>query len=153
MFTFGVTASDAAFAGLAWFVLEEIVIYHFFFGAWLEAESAITVERRVDDVFDVFYNMTCQGEKAACKERRAQRILEHLMANRKGESRPPTDRACYTLPYEEFASKFAGPDNLGKGFLDQQRDEITTKCLATCSQRLGVWGGLASRLFRVFLGL
>ena len=82
--------------------VEDIVIYHFFYGAWLEAEVAMHIEVKDRETFDIFYNTSCGREPQACEERRKQRIQDHLAANRRGDVRNHTERECISLPYEDL---------------------------------------------------
>ncbi|OLQ12714.1 hypothetical protein AK812_SmicGene3316 [Symbiodinium microadriaticum] len=82
--------------------VEDIVIYHFFYGAWLEAEVAMQIEVKDRETFDIFYNTSCGREPQACEERRKQRIQDHLAANRRGDVRNHTERECISLPYEDL---------------------------------------------------
>ncbi|CAE7635606.1 unnamed protein product [Symbiodinium sp. CCMP2592] len=114
---------DRASPGIAWAVLdpgvqfsssanletsgwagdaEEIVIYHFFYGAWLDAEVAMTIDVKDREMFDIFYNTSCGTEPQACEERRNQRIQKHLVANRRGDVRNHTERACFSLPITDL---------------------------------------------------
>ncbi|CAE7244125.1 unnamed protein product [Symbiodinium sp. CCMP2456] len=81
---------------------KDIVIYHFFYGAWLEAEVAMQIEVKDRETFDIFYNTSCGREPQACEERREQRIQDHLAANRRGDVRNHTERECISLPYEDL---------------------------------------------------
>ncbi|CAE7307941.1 unnamed protein product [Symbiodinium sp. CCMP2592] len=81
---------------------KDIVIYHFFYGAWLEAEVAMRIDVKDRETFDIFYNTSCGSEPQACEDLRNQRIQDHLAANRQGDVRNHTERTCTSLPYEDL---------------------------------------------------
>ncbi|CAE7436615.1 unnamed protein product [Symbiodinium microadriaticum] len=93
---------------------EDIVIYHFFYGAWLDAEVAMAIDVKDREMFDIFYNTSCGKEPQVCEDRRNQRIRKHLVANRRGDVRNHTERACFSLPYSSVDLEPVPKTGLGK---------------------------------------
>ena len=90
------------------------MIYHFFYGALLDAEVAMAIDVKDREMFDIFYNTSCGKEPQVCDERWNQRIRKHLVANRRGDVRNHTERACFSLPYSSFDLEPVPKTGLGK---------------------------------------
>eukprot|EP00438_Fugacium_kawagutii_P014821 Skav234795 [mRNA] locus=scaffold69:164161:165429:+ [translate_table: standard] len=80
---------------------EDIVVYHFFHGGWLEAESPSDPHDSWDE-FAIFYNSTCDQPQEVCVNLRNRRIAELLEKSRVGDRRPYTNLSCETLEVLDF---------------------------------------------------